>query len=377
MIFSKNWVERWHVHPYGKREYDFIDGLRGIAILMVVACHVLFVNPKSEGIPRFIGALFRSGSLGVSLFFVLSGFLISLPFWSRLVANSESCTPRGYAGRRFWKIYPPLAFTVLILLPYDIFMKGHPGEYFLTALQWWVGLPVVLPVSSRINPVMWSLILEVQFYITLPVFFILMRGRGFAKAVWGSLVVFLLIPVLAWWIYARFGIHTTLHPVIRSNYPVGLMNFPLGVLFAALVASGRGCPAMSRIGYAGLLLVASAPLIHAIQSLSFVDMPQLLPTIVMMAGGGAALFFVFDQNCRGSRSLCMPWLRWLGMVSYEWYLVHQPIFQWLWDGKTGGHVLKYLWVTLGSAGVSLILAALMYRYFSLPILKWARSKAMT
>jgi len=374
MIFSNKWVERWHVLPNGRREIDFIDGLRGIAILMVVACHVLFVNPSSTGVMRFLGALFRSGSLGVSLFFVLSGFLIALPFWTRLRANAESCTPRGYASRRFWKIYPPLALTVLILLPYYILRKGHPGDYLLTALQWCTGLPVVFPVSSRINPVMWSLILEVQFYITLPIFFLLVRRKGFTKAVWWSLAIFLILPTLAWWIYSQFGIHTALHPVIRSNYPVGLMYFPLGVLFAALVASGRRSQGMARLGYAGLMLLMVSILAHACRSLQFLEMPEVLPTALMMLAGALALFFVFDQKLAGARFLCMPWLRWLGMVSYEWYLLHQPLFQLLWDGKTGGNILKYLWVTLGSAGGSLLLAALMYRYFSLPILKWARVK---
>ena len=375
MIFSKDWVERWHVHPYGKREYDFIDGLRGIAILMVVAFHVLYVNPSSSRPILFIGALFVSGALGVSLFFVLSGFLIALPFWSRLITGAPSCTPRGYAHRRFWKIYPPLAFTVLILLPYYILRKGHPEEYFLTAMQWWVGLPVVLPVSSRINPVMWSLIVEVQFYITLPAFFLLIRRHGFSKAVWASMLAFLIIPLSAWWIYSENGIHMSLHPIIRSNYPVGLMNFSLGVLFSALVVSGRGSRGLSRIGYLGLLLIGITIFVQALGSIHLLKIPEVLPTVLMMAAGAMSLFFVFDQNKVGARLLCMPWLRWLGMVSYEWYLLHQPLFHLLWNGTTGGNVLKYLLITLGSAGGSLLLAAIMYRYFSLPILKWARGKA--
>jgi peptidoglycan/LPS O-acetylase OafA/YrhL len=375
MIFSKDWVERWHVHPYGKREYDFIDGLRGVAILMVVASHVLWVNPSYGSWIRFIGYLFHSGALGVSLFFVLSGFLIALPFWNRLIAGAENCTPIGYGRRRFWKIYPPLALSVLILLPYYILRKGHPEEYFLTALQWWTGLPVAFPVSSRINPVMWSLVIEVQFYMTLPVFFYLMRSSGFRKTVWGSLFVFLIFPVLAWWIYAQFGIHTSIHPFIQSNYPVGMINFPLGVLFAALVASGRGSNSLVRIGYAGFLMVIIA-IFDCVVCFSNNSVMSVYPKIMMMVASTACLFFVFDQSSLGARFLCMPWLRWLGMVSYEWYLLHQPLFQLLWNGKTGGNVLKYLWITLGSAGGSLLLAALMYRYFSLPILKWARGKTV-
>jgi peptidoglycan/LPS O-acetylase OafA/YrhL len=375
MIFSKDWVERWHVHPYGKRDYDFIDGLRGIAILMVVACHVLYVNPSSSRSILFIGALFGSGALGVSLFFVLSGFLIALPFWSRLVSGEQNCTPRGYAGRRFWKIYPPMALSILILLPYYIFRIGDSEEYIMTAMQWWSGLPVVFPISSRINPVMWSLIIEVQFYITLPAFFLLIRQCGFNKAVWASILVFVIIPLSAWGIYSRFGIHTALHPVIRTNYPVGLMYFPLGVLFAALVASGRGSRGLARVGYLGILFLGITIYIQASASIHVMQIPEVLPTILMMTAGAMSLFFVFDQSKVGARLLCMPWLRWLGMLSYEWYLLHQPLFYLMWNGKSGGNVLKYLWITLGSAVGSLLLAAIMYRYFSLPILKLARGNA--
>jgi peptidoglycan/LPS O-acetylase OafA/YrhL len=243
-------------------------------------------------------------------------------------------------------------------------------------MQWWMGLPIVFPVSSRINPVMWSLIIEVQFYITLPVFFFLIRRRGFHKAVLGCLLVFLILPVGAWWIYSLLGIKTSLHPVILTNYPVGLMYFPMGVLFAALVASGRGSRGLARIGYAGLLLVGIALFFQALNNIHLLELFEFLPTALMMIAGVMALFFVFDQNAVGARSLCMPWLRWLGMVSYEWYLLHQPLFQLLWNGITGGNVLKYLWITMGSAGGCLLLAALMYRDLSLPILKWARGKTV-
>jgi peptidoglycan/LPS O-acetylase OafA/YrhL len=64
------------------------------------------------------------------------------------------------------------------------------------------------------------------------------------------------------------------------------------------------------------------------------------------------------------------------LISYEWYLVHQPIALWARDsfGPAGGNVIKFGVIVGGSLVLGLIIAALVYRYFSLPILKYGRSR---
>jgi peptidoglycan/LPS O-acetylase OafA/YrhL len=201
-----------------------------------------------------------------------------------------------------------------------------------------------------------------------------MRGKSYKETVLASIGVFLLLPLLAWWIYSLLGIQASIHPFIRSNYPSGLMNFPVGVLFAAFFAIGRGSKKLAKIGYLGLLMIMFSVVECAFCFSKTADM-STSPRVLMMLASGGCLFFVFDQSTTAVRYLCMPWLRWLGMISYEWYLLHLPIFHLLWDGKTGGDPLKYLWIVVASGGGSLLLGAFMYRYFSLPILKWARGKA--
>src|SRR5262249_5365783 len=93
---AESWLDRWHVNPSLNKEYDFIDGLRGIAILMVVACHLIYVNPVSAALTRFVGAVATEGARGVTLFFALSGFLISWPFWRRKVKGQSDVVPPGY-----------------------------------------------------------------------------------------------------------------------------------------------------------------------------------------------------------------------------------------------------------------------------------------
>lgn len=77
---KKEWLQSWHVSPSFNRDYDLIDGLRGIAILLVLGGHHIYVNPLSGSLARFVGGVFRAGGFGVTVFFALSGFLISWPF---------------------------------------------------------------------------------------------------------------------------------------------------------------------------------------------------------------------------------------------------------------------------------------------------------
>ena len=70
----------------------------------------------------------------------------------------------------------------------------------------------------------------------------------------------------------------------------------------------------------------------------------------------------------------MGWLRFTGVISFEWFLFHGPIVAWFHEstGHTHGNLLAYAWRTLVPVLVTFIFAALVYRYFSLPILKRIR-----
>src|SRR6185437_3653603 len=160
---TPSWLVKWHVNPSLNREYDFIDGLRGIAILMVIAGHHFYINPTSGTVEHFFGGMISTGGYGVTLFFALSGFLIAWPFWKRKVNHAEHAVPSGYGSRRFWKIYPPLALSIIVLVPIYIF-RAHDWSYFAPAVKWLSGIAFFIPVDGKLNPVMWSLVVEVQFY---------------------------------------------------------------------------------------------------------------------------------------------------------------------------------------------------------------------
>ena len=367
------WLNPWHVDPAVNRNYDFIDGLRGIAILMVIACHHFYVNPAAGPAVQFAGNLFGACGRGVVLFFALSGFLIAWPFWKRKVGQSPQVIPPGYARRRFWKIYPPLALSVIIFTIWKLLETGD-GSFVGTAGRWLSGLAFLLPVDGRLNPVMWSLAVEVQFYLFLPLFFLVCRWLRPVACLWLTGVFFLLIPVVA-----RIWLHEgpTFHPNIDTHFPAGLDAFFLGVFMAGLHNLNLIKKGWANLGCLGLVLwplalVGSAGLtLHGGQQSFWQD--QAVDFIEKIASG-LLLLLVADPDHPVIRWLCQPGLRWCGIISYEWYLFHQPIFYWFRFhlGPAGGDVLVYAEIMVGSLVTGLVLAALVYRFFSLPILKRGR-----
>jgi peptidoglycan/LPS O-acetylase OafA/YrhL len=236
---SRDVLESWHVAPSSNRDYHFLDGLRGIAILMVIGCHFVYVNPQAGSLVRFVGSLFSAGALGVPLFFSLSGFLISWPFWKAKIRPGRRVLPKGYGWRRFYKIYPPIAFSFLFLIPFYIWQTGD-ASYLTVALEWLVGWPLVSPIKGEVNPVMWSLAIEVQFYIVLPLVMLACRRLSPRTCLWLVPTLFFAAGLGRRCLQAAGWIASYPFPaVIDSRFPAGLDYFAFGILVSGLHAAGK------------------------------------------------------------------------------------------------------------------------------------------
>ena len=110
-------LNRWEIVPSTGSHFDALDGLRGVAILLVVAFHALYINPADGLLVRiFNWGVIQPGWMGVPIFFVLSGFLISYPFFQQRAADARFWHPRGYFRRRAAKILPPFYLSLLLFL---------------------------------------------------------------------------------------------------------------------------------------------------------------------------------------------------------------------------------------------------------------------
>ena len=372
---TTHWLDAWHVNPSPNRDWDFIDGLRGIAILMVIVDHYCYVNPRSGSTVQFISHLVSASGRGVTLFFAISGFLISWPFWKRKVENSLQVIPLGYAGRRFWKIYPPLALSILLLTPIYVF-RYNDWSYAAIAAQWLTGVSFFAPVSGKLNPVMWTLVVEIQFYIVLPLVFLAFQRVSAKMCLWLVTLLFFVVPIV---VQAVIGHSATFYPYINAYFPTALGNFCLGILIAGLNNLGVLNKKWAWLGDVGLILLPLALLM--IGWLSFYSehqSPELSNAAEWMVriASGCLLCYVADPTHSRIQLLRTPWLRWCGIISYEWYLFHQPIVLWAREsfGPAQGNPFIFVTIVGGSLLVGLIVAAIVYRYFSLPILKYGRPR---
>jgi peptidoglycan/LPS O-acetylase OafA/YrhL len=374
-ISQKHWLDKWHVSPSVNRDYDFIDGLRGIAILMVIVGHHFYINPKSGTLTHIIGSIIGTGGYGVTLFYTLSGFLISWPFWKRKTTGSKEVTPSGYFQRRFWKIYPPLALSVLILIPFYAIMMDD-WSYLSIGSKWLTGWAFLFPVSGKFNPVMWTLAIEVQFYLTLPLLFLCFKRVPPRISLFVITLLFLAVPVVVRGVTKKAA---TFHPDINTYYPSALDAFCLGILIAGLENMGFVKKTWVRGGVVGVVLWPLTLLVAAWLSLypgekTFIGNEILQGSLKFSAG--CLLLFVAQPQHSIAKLLCAPWLRWCGIISYEWYLFHQPFALWarMHFGPAMGDPYKYALIVGIPLLSTCILSAMVYRCFSLPILRYGRGK---
>jgi peptidoglycan/LPS O-acetylase OafA/YrhL len=371
-------LESWHLSPSSNRDYHFLDGIRGVAILMVLACHFIYVNPHAGPAMRFVGDIALAGTNGVPLFFALSGFLISWPFWKRRVRMDKAVVPAGYGWRRFYKIYPPLCLSILLLTPFYILRTGD-YSYIQLAFKWLVGVPLFFRIDGRFNPVMWSLVIEVQFYIVLPLLMLCFKRVSTKTCLWLIPALFFVGGIAQRSIqFSRHGLPDLYVVAIDFPFPSGLDFFALGVLIAGLHSQRKITAAHAKWAWVGVVLLVAMLLCSA--WLQFVSIETFLSKEAVSLGVkiacGLILLCVGNPRFLLSRAFSHPALRWCGIISYEWYLFHQPLATTTRQifGSAEGNLFRYSAILAGPFLISLVFSAAVYRYFSLPILRFGRSR---
>ncbi len=266
--FLGNLINRFVVAPSSGQHWDLLDGLRGLAILMVVFCHGVFANPQGAGWMNWLAYLASGGHLGVQVFFVLSGFLIAYPFCRARAGDTAAWYVPGYVTRRLLKIVPPFYLTIVLLCA-GYFWRYRDMDYVTTGAKWAVGIPHLFYVAHPFNWSFWSLWAEIGFYVLLPLAFWLTRGRGmwFCAGAF-ALLLFSVPPVtraLSWPAPGQPG-HYMLY--LAGRFPNALTNFSWGVLFAAIYAANRQDLARwrrwARLGYIGAALLPGTLLLYMV-----------------------------------------------------------------------------------------------------------------
>jgi len=308
-----------------------LDGLRAVAITLVLVHHAL--TPIRFG-----------GLVGVDVFFVLSGFLITGLLLSERDRNGTVDLWRFYI-RRGLRLYPPLLLTVAVLFVPGLLLARHPAYFVLDTLAALTyTTPLALVVNQGVSLVFrhtWSLGVEELFYLIWPVaLLLLLRARRWRRSVAAAGVVVGLGLLAVGVIGSLDG--SEMAYLTRSG---GLF---LGcALSAALHRRPVTLPA--ALGWAGVVLLGTAV---TLATLSAAEGPA-----VLLANAGALALTAYLARPREGvlvRSLAAAPLAYTGRISYEIYLWHYPVFV-LASRLTGLTFFSTAWFCVP---VSLALAAL-------------------
>jgi peptidoglycan/LPS O-acetylase OafA/YrhL len=289
-----------------------LDAVRGIAILLVIL-HNQSMKYPSLGLQR----LFADGWMGVDLFFVLSGFLIT----GILVDTKQSANyfTNFYARRclRIWPLYYSVIFFMFVVVP--LLRPSEAHTVFERSSPWWAyplflqNFTVAVPTSAA-GPlgVTWSLAIEEQFYLVWPV---VVRYCSIAQIRRVALTVIALSPALRFFLMMR-GVDLYTNVFCRLD---GLM---FGAFLALLVRSPNFLGARF-LKHAWIALSIAAPLALATEALN-------LRWVVFSASTMASAAFVYVSLFSGQRwlrqVLASRFLAYTGMISYSLYLLHKIPF---------------------------------------------------
>jgi peptidoglycan/LPS O-acetylase OafA/YrhL len=349
-------------YPSGFR--SDIDGLRAIAILLVVAFHA--------GIPGFAG-----GFIGVDVFFVISGFLITRNLLREIEATGRIDLLTFWA-KRIRRLLPALALTVLSTLLLA-FLIQSPIEWANTIKQ---GSASILYVSNMYfaysmgyfdegvttSPFLhtWSLSVEEQFYVFWPVFFllILVFSRKTNRSPRNTLIIGLSFVTLVSlglciWLSGRIaGSGTTL---AFYSLPTRAWEFSLAGLLAAVSLSPRWQTKKIRYLCTALgfgLLISACVILQ--EEKPYPGLWALLPvssTLLLIIGNS-----VSDTSFLPYRALSASVMQWIGRISYSWYLWHWPLI--VFAIAIGGNKAS---IRILAALISLLLAAITFRRVENPL----------
>lgn len=303
-----NWLrQQLEVRHGAQQTLAPMEGLRGVAVFLVFLVHYCaliqpWLAPNTSGayVSLFLGS---AGHIGVDIFFMLSGYLI---YGSLLSHNAFRFNT--YLGRRIRRIYPAFLamLTIYLVLSFVFPKESKLPSQLLNGVIYILENILLLPGILKIEPIItvaWSLSYELFFYMTLP---LVMRISGIRR--WqlrNRLVFWIALATLGEIFYSQLG-----------GGHIRLEMFIAGIILLELQKHG-GVKLKHGIGGASLIIAALT-----FGALDRLDMNYGAAILALFILSIALGLEAFTPDTPTARLLSISPVRWLGNMSYSYYLIH-------------------------------------------------------
>jgi peptidoglycan/LPS O-acetylase OafA/YrhL len=324
---------------YEKGSIPILDGFRGMAAFLVLLSHV-FVD-QFKNTPILDSFIIFSGHGGVELFFVLSGFLISYPFWKNYYFEKKVISYRNFYLRRALRVLPLFYISFFFFLLLSMILNKEISEH-LRIIPFYIFQ--VHNFSSHINflnPPTWTIAVEIHFYLLVSLFF-LWKGRSSLKnAIFTLTIILLVIFIYKIWAGTQVNDPATYRNLIYANTFARLDQFITGIFLSLLYICMKHSSILNKRieKYKDISLITGVFMIVAISLIEY-NLDQagnvynntffkvLYPTLTSLAWGMLLLSGLSNgklvKDLFSSNILTM-----LGKLSYSIYLLHVPLYTWL------------------------------------------------
>jgi peptidoglycan/LPS O-acetylase OafA/YrhL len=348
-----------------------IDGLRAIAILMVVAWHYLGASDGPQSLPWRI---FISGRSGVDLFFVLSGYLItSILLNNRASPNYFS----AFYGRRAFRILPVYGVMLTIFLAGKISGGGH--VLFDGALPWWsyaLGVQNIwMAIEQTYGAIWlagtWSLAIEEQFYLLFPLIVLWLPPAALPRLLIAAMVLCPAGRIVCYLAGDAFGYYVLM--------PLRADILAVGALIACVRFSGPVSDRLRRSVRTTLVAAACAFPLFALWIGKNTDFHMALwGHSYLVAFFGSAVFMVLESTGAPSLALLRSGpAEFFARISYALYLVHINVLILVFlpfrADRTIG-TLQGAGLTALALAISVLICFVSYRCFEGPLIRMAHQK---
>jgi peptidoglycan/LPS O-acetylase OafA/YrhL len=335
-----------------------LDGLRALAVVLVMAYHLNLHTP--------------SGLVGVDVFFVISGFLIT-----SLLLNERdrmgAVSLRNFWMRRALRLFPALACAIVLALVLSLLSPPSLRQQTLAGLPWvlsyvgnWAG---VFGVHLGLLGHTWSLAVEEQFYLLWPLVCITWIGRKHLRTI-ASAVVGMLAALDCLYLVVAMSHFSDQQAYYRTD--THCMGLLAGSALALWAGRAERAPVMTYSNARCLRIAAVAALVALFAVVEMYPHSENQFASTMIASSLAAVVLVARLALSPGGVLTTIFsaapLVWLGRRSYAIYLYSCPLAL-LFVNTDHFHGFKLLFAELGCIATTIVLAALSYRWVEAPFLR--------